>query len=544
MSVIFDGPGEMRALCRRFDWTATPLGRVEDWSPTLRTAAQMVLGSGLPNVVLWGPALIQLYNDAYAELIRGKHPRALGQPTRESWPEVWHINAPIYERVFAGETVTLHDALYPLERSGSPEQVYLTISYSPIREASGTVAGILTSMLESTEQVRVRQLYAERTRLYGELEAERARLEYVFHDSPAFLAVLRGPDHVLELVNDTFAILFEGKELIDRPVFEANPELRADFQPLLDHVLATGERQVRHEVPVRILTGPDSYPVEHFLDFTYMPYLEADGTRSGVIAHGTDVTAHVLGRRELERVAQLERAARAAAEEESRSRDEVLAMVSHDLRNPLAVIAMAASALLNDFLGPSTPKSAARVLSVIQRSAESLGRQIDDLLDVASIESGHLALDTRPESAAEIVARAAELSEAAVREFSLQLDMDVAPGLPLVRADAERVIQALGNLVGNAVKFTPPGGRITMHAAPEQHGVLFTVQDSGVGIAPTDLPHVFDRFWQKRRDSARRGTGLGLAIVRGIVEGHGGRLSVESAPGQGSRFSFTLPVVG
>jgi signal transduction histidine kinase len=384
VSVIFDGPGEMRALCRRFDWAATPLGPVQRWSPTLRTAAQMVLGSGLPNTVLWGQELIQLYNDACAELIQGKHPRALGQPTRESWPELAHINAPIYERVLAGDSVTLHDALYPLERSGQPEQVFLTISYSPIREASGGVAGILVSMLESTEQMKVSQLYAERTRLYRELEAERARLAYVFRDSPTFLAVVRGPKHVFEVVNDTFSTLFAGKVLVGRPALEAIPEMRAHFEPLLDEVLATGERLVRREIPARILIGPDGHPVEHFFDVTYSPYLEADGRRSGVIAHGMDVTAHVLARRELERVAQLERAARAAAEADARSRDEILAMVSHDLRNPLAVIAMAASALISDLLSPATSESTLRVLTVIQRSAESLGHQIDDLLDVAS----------------------------------------------------------------------------------------------------------------------------------------------------------------
>jgi signal transduction histidine kinase len=124
-----------------------------------------------------------------------------------------------------------------------------------------------------------------------------------------------------------------------------------------------------------------------------------------------------------------------------------------------------------------------RVLAVIQRSAESLGRQIDDLLDIASIEAGRLALDPRPESPADIVARAVELSEAAARESRLELSIEVAPGLPLVCADAERVLQAIGNLVGNALKFTPPGGRVTMHAASGVRAVLFTVQDSG-GASP------------------------------------------------------------
>jgi signal transduction histidine kinase len=405
--LIFDGPGELRALCRRFDWAATPLGSVELWSPTLRTAAQMVLGSVFPSLALWGPELLQLYNDAYAELIPDKHLRELGQPTREGWPELCRTDARIQERVFGGETVTLRDVRYPLKRSGNPEHLFLRISYSPIRDESGVVAGMLVSMIDSTDQARLGELYSERTRLHRELDVERARREH--------------------------------------------------------------------------------------------------------------------------------------AEREALKRDDVLAMVSHDLRNPLAVIAMAASALLNDLLSPSTSESTMRVLTVIQRSAESLGRQIDDLLDIASIEAGHLALEPRTESAGDLVSMAAELSDAAARECRLELTTDIAPDLPLVQADGQRVIQALGNLVGNALKFTPSGGRITMFAAAEARSVRFSVQDSGVGIAPADLPHVFDRFWQRRHDSERRGTGLGLAIVRGIVEGHGGRFNVESTLGQGSVFSFTLP---
>lgn len=107
---LFAGPGEMRARCRAFDWSATPLGDVATWTPALRTVAQLVLAAGLPQILLWGPELTQLYNDAYARVIRAKHPYALGRGNREVWPEVWHIIGPIFERVLAGETVTAEDA--------------------------------------------------------------------------------------------------------------------------------------------------------------------------------------------------------------------------------------------------------------------------------------------------------------------------------------------------------------------------------------------------------------------------------------------------
>lgn len=176
-AALFAGPGEMAALCRDLDWAATPLGPVERWPESLRVATQVVLASGLPNIVLWGPELIQVYNDSYAELIRSKHPHALGRGNQEVWPEVWHINGPIYERVFAGETVTFEDALYPLERRGALEDVYLTISYSPIRGDSGAVGGVLANMIETTANVQRRALEAELGRQNEQLQEAGLELE-------------------------------------------------------------------------------------------------------------------------------------------------------------------------------------------------------------------------------------------------------------------------------------------------------------------------------------------------------------------------------
>ena len=164
-AALFVGETEMHARCRSLDWGATPLGPVSQWPTTLRVAASMVLAAGLPNIVLWGRDLTQLYNDSYARIIRAKHPLALGRGNAEVWPEVWHINGPIFERVFAGETVTVEDAHYPLERESADapgrwtlEEAYLTISFSPIRDETGTVAGVLANMLETTSRVRERVL--------------------------------------------------------------------------------------------------------------------------------------------------------------------------------------------------------------------------------------------------------------------------------------------------------------------------------------------------------------------------------------------------
>ena len=329
-AAVFAGPGELRALCRVFDWARTPLGPVEAWPASLRTAAQMALASGLPSIVLWGSGLIQVYNDAYAALLGGKHPSALGRGNLETWPEVAHINAPIYTRVFAGETVTRADALYRLERTGVPEDVYLTLSYSPIADESGAVGGVLVNLIETTQGVTSHTLREERGRLYRELEGERARLAAVFRAAPGFLTVMRGPDYVIEQVNEAACRLIGRKEeeLVGRPAFEAIPEARGrGFEALLERVLRTGQAHFVREIPAAIRPTPGAEPETHYLDTTYLPLTDSDGAHSGVIAHGSDVTGQVLARRELDRLL--------AAEREARDRTERLRRLTDRLARAL-----------------------------------------------------------------------------------------------------------------------------------------------------------------------------------------------------------------
>ena len=166
---------------------------------------------------------------------------------------------------------------------------------------------------------------------------------------------------------------------------------------------------------------------------------------------------------------------------------------------------------------------------------------IQDLLDVQRLDAGRLTVDTRSESVAEMIGDTVDLLRPLAEQSGITLDVEVLPGIPRVRADAARIQQVLSNLVGNAVKFTPRRGRILVHCHRVQHEVRIAVIDSGPGIPPDQLPHVFGRFWQAMAGD-KRGIGLGLAIAKGLVEAHGGRIWVESAPGKGSTFVFTLPL--
>ncbi len=219
------------------------------------------------------------------------------------------------------------------------------------------------------------------------------------------------------------------------------------------------------------------------------------------------------------------------------ARDEVVAVVSHDLRNPLNALIMAVG------MAEQRPDDAEGIrakLAVIRRSAERMNRLIVDLLDVTRIDTGNLVLERESHAVAALVDDAVQVQRVLAESRGIALRAEVAEGLPEVRVDRGRLSQVFENLIGNALKFTPTGGAIVVRASRDGTRVRFTVSDTGSGIPSENLPHVFNRFWQERR-TAGQGTGLGLSIVKGIVEAHGGEVTVESTEGRGSTFAFTLP---
>jgi signal transduction histidine kinase len=229
------------------------------------------------------------------------------------------------------------------------------------------------------------------------------------------------------------------------------------------------------------------------------------------------------------------------AQQASRGRDDTLAAISHDLRNGLNTVLTAVGLLLRSLPPDSEGRRDRRHIEAIRRAAERMNRVIGDLLDVASIESGRLFVEPRRESVRPIVQEALSGCKRQSVEKSLRLEEQLPADDFYAVCDRERVLQVLGALIGNAIKFTADGGWVRVSAEPVGDEVLFTVRDSGVGVSPKQLPHVFDRFWQAA-PKARLGSGLGLTIAKGLVEALGGRIWVESRPGEGTAFFFTLPL--
>ena len=370
------------------------------------------------------------------------------------------------------------------------------------------------------------QLSAQRALLHG----ERQKLRALFEQAPFALGMFEGPRHHVVLANRKWAELI-GRE-IERgvPVVEALPELLG--QPVLalhDRAFA-GETIVQEKLPVAFRTQ-DGQLEERFFHCIYQPLRDEAGVITGHVGMSVEVSNEVRAREELEQ-------ARRAAEQANRAKDDFLALLGHELRNPLAPIVTALSLMeLRGVAGWD------RERAIIDRQVKHLTTLVDDLLDVSRIARGKIELRRVSIELAELVAEAVETVSSLFELRQQEVHVSVPRGLP-VSADPQRMKQVISNLLTNAAKYTDPGGRISITGSREGESVCLRVRDTGMGIDAEILPMVFDLFVQERQaiDRSRGGLGLGLSIVRSIVVLHGGTVTAESAGrGQGSTFTICLP---
>ena len=370
-----------------------------------------------------------------------------------------------------------------------------------------------------THQALIRILKSERNHLLG-----------LFNQAPGFIAVLRGPDHVFELVNESYYQLVGHRDIVGKPVREALPDIMGQgFEQLLDGVYTSGVpfvgKGMRFEAQ-RSAAGP---VVELFIDLLYQPVLEADGSVSGIFAQGQDVTEIYKANR--------------ALREADRRKDEFLAMLAHELRNPLAPIRTAAELIP---LIAGQPLKVDAVGRTIGRHVEHMSGLLDDLLDVSRVTGGLVALKRERVVVQDVVADAIEQLSTSFAARSQQLTRDF-PAEPItVAGDHKRLVQVVANLLSNAAKYSAEYSSVNIGVAIVDGTVAISVSDSGTGIDPEFLPHVFELFAQSKRSSARSegGLGLGLSLVKTLVELHGGTVEAHSAgPNRGSRFTVRLPAL-
>ena len=369
---------------------------------------------------------------------------------------------------------------------------------------------------------------------------ERSRLAAFLEQAPAAILVLEGPEHTVTLVNPPYLRLVGKRAMKGLPLREALPEASDQgYMAILDRVYASGEPFQGRESRFCVTRGREGIVEDLAIDFVYEPFRSAGGEVQGIMVFGFEVTDLVRARDEREALIARENAARQEAEAANRSKDEFLAMLGHELRNPLAPIVTALH-LLNLRDGDRNQKER----SIIERQVTHLVRLVDDLLDVSRITSGKIELKREATELAEVVAKAIELASPLLERRRHELVVTVPRHGLVVDCDAARLAQVVSNLLANAAKYTEAGGRVTIVAERLGETIELRVRDNGIGIAQEMLSKVFDAFTQETQALARSqgGLGLGLAIVRSLVAMHGGTVSARSGGlGQGAEFLVRLP---
>jgi signal transduction histidine kinase/CheY-like chemotaxis protein len=516
------GGGTMGERIRAYPWARTVLGEPQFWPQGLRTAVRVLLTTQHPMFIFWGHEHTCLYNDAYGRSLGPeKHPAILGTPGRQSWEEIWPIIGPQIEQVMRGEGATWHEnQLVPIIRHGELQDVYWTYSYSPIDEPEFRhgVGGVLVICTETTEQVLAEQ----------RLSAERERFVQLFDQAPTFLALLRGPDHVIELANPGYLKLIGHRSVVGRKLADALPDAVAQgYLALLDEVYRTGKPFSAYGAKYAVQVLPEGPINERYVDFVYQPITDSDGSINGVLVLGVDATDRTL--------------AEQALREGDRRKDEFLATLAHELRNPLAPIRTAAQILASPRLSSQQLQWAQ---SVIQRQAGKMALLLDDLLDIARITQGKLELKVDRVRLTDVVDSAVEEARPLLDGKNHQLTVTLPAEELTLQADPLRLSQILSNLLNNAAKYTDPAGHIELSACVKNGEVCLSVRDNGIGIAPGALSRIFKMFSQIDGGAARSegGLGIGLALVKGLLDLHGGRIEARSpGPGQGSEFIMHLP---
>ena len=382
---------------------------------------------------------------------------------------------------------------------------------------------------------RVRSLLAL-TEARREADLQKQHLHSLFMQAPTPILILEGPNHIIELANEMTCRLWERDHaaVLNRPLFDVLPELeRQPFKVLLDEVFRTGEPHFGKEAPAKLRRSDGSIETV-FLNFVYQPRRNVKGEVEGILVIAFDVTDEVKRRDEVN-------ALRAAEQSASRTKDEFLAMLGHELRNPLAPILTALQ--LMTLRGDA---GAERERTVIDRQVRHLVRLVDDLLDVSRIARGKIDLRRNPIEMGDVVASAVEGASPLLEERHHHLELHVPRHGLRVNGDVTRLTQVVTNVITNAAKYTEPRGRISVTAGLVGDRVELRVKDNGIGIDPALLPSVFEMFTQDRQalDRSQGGLGLGLTIARSLVKLHDGTIEARSdGRGKGSEFIITLPAI-
>ncbi|MGW5669567.1 SpoIIE family protein phosphatase [Micromonospora sp. NPDC003776] len=542
LAAAFAAGGEMGERLRAFDWSTTPLGPPHSWPPALSHALSTMLSSRAQMVVFWGRDHLSFYNDAYRPTIGDKHPAVIAQSAREHWTETWDVLGPLLDGVHrTGVPYRGENHPFVLNRHGFLEDVYFDVSYDPIRGADGSVNGIFCFVNETTGRV----LGERRLRALAELGTALADVQSSVELGRTVARVL--DTHRADVPFS--AIWLRGAE--------DGAAALAGCAGVAPGALAGGPPE-----PGTAESGPRWISVADLLgevppdaaDQALVLPLTATNEPAGVLLLGvarrlpfTDdyrdfvelVAAQVSRAVGQQRAYEEERARAAELAALDRAKTNFFANVSHEFRTPLTLVLGPLEDLLAD---PTLPAPYLERLGMMHRNALRLLKLVNTVLDFSRLESGRLAARYQPTDLADYTSRLASTFRSATERAGLRLVVDCPPLPAPVYVDRDMWEKIVLNLVSNAVKFTFDG-EIRVRIRPGQGVAVLEVADTGVGIAPDELPHVFERFHRVpgARSRTHEGTGIGLALVRELVEMHGGTVRADSVVDRGTTFTVTVP---
>jgi signal transduction histidine kinase len=560
------GGGEMGERTRAFDWSETPVGPIEAWPQSLKTAVSICLGSRSPMVIWWGEqALTQFFNDAYIPFLgASKLPSALGQSGRECWSEIWAVLGPMLEGVFAtGAATWSEDFLYVIDRNLPREEGYFTFSYSPIWDEAGTVGGIFCACYETTGRV-IGERRLKTLRDLGERRLDVATsVDEAVH--AAALTLGENPKDV------PFALVYLLDEAAARARLAEAIGLERASAAAPEQIEITGVADVWGLG--RVLTMGTSHVVGDLTEqFGRLPagVWADDETTQAVVLPLAKATAQVPAgflvagispRRPFDdeyhdflalaaghiataisnaRALEHERQRAKALAEIDRAKTAFFSNVSHEFRTPLTLMLGPIEDALGEAGGADTPER--ERLELIHRNGVRLLRLVNTLLDFARVEAGRVDASYEPTDLAVLTADLASLFRSAVERADLEFVVECPPLPEPIWIDRDMWEKIVSNLVSNAIKFTFEG-RIEVRLAPAVDAVEFMVRDTGTGIGAEDLPHLFERFRRVAgaRGRTHEGTGIGLALVHELVRLHGGSVHATSELGVGTAFVVSIP---
>jgi len=559
---IFAGNSEMAMLMRSRDWSQTPLGGVETWPQSLKTAIRIILGSRYPMFVWWGQQMTKFYNDAYIPILGKRHPQALGQPASRVWAEIWDTLGPQAEAVLnQGQSTWNQELLLVMERNGYTEETYFTFSYSPVANDDGPVGGVFCACSEDTQRVlsdrrlaTLRELAAETVTAKTQeaaCEISATVLTNNAYDIPfALFYLFDGESEIARLAGTTR--LAAGTPASCEAI-ELTSAQKCQWQ--LKLVMETGESRIIEDLEAQfgLLPGgawsqsPDravvlplarSGETFGFLIAGVSPLRTFDDDYKGffdlmagqVTTAIANAQAYEAERKRAEALAELDRAKTA-----------FFSNVSHEFRTPLTLMLSPLEETIANLDGTIPPQEREQ-LQLVQRNGMRLLKLVNSLLDFSRIEAGRVQASYEPVDLASYTAELASTFRSLIERARMSLIVDC-PTLPAaIYIDREMWEKIVINLLSNAFKFTL-AGTITVRLQCLENCVELSVADTGVGIPSEELPHLFERFHRIKNSQGRsfEGSGIGLSLVQELVKLHGGAINVSSTFGQGSCFTVTIP---